>query len=169
MSMAITIEEGATTEIGITETPEQVSVQVADADMVEIEIADNGNNTVLEINESGQLVEVGVSDTTEIVELLIDEASEVVIVIDETQRQPLLDDLTKQVDIDAGAPVGGTNVWTLPAEWTGKRIRVIRNGIKFYNWTRTSTGIELDTPGDVWLGTSANGAGFEETVSIENY
>lgn len=59
-------------------------------------------------------------------------------------------------------PVAGVNVIYLPEVWVGKRIRVTRNGFKFYadKYTRTTDGIEL-------LGDDVCGAG--EEFGFENY
>lgn len=84
-----------------------------------------------------------------------------------------IDDLNVQVDITVDGPVGGTNTWTLPVEWKGKRFRVFRDGIKFLNWTLTEADpqdiLELSVSGDIWMGTDENAPGYEEKVSLENY
>ncbi len=82
-----------------------------------------------------------------------------------SSSEQVIDDLTVTVDLDILAPLGATDIWVLPAEFRGKRIRFIRNGIKFNNWLPA---IQLIAP-DVFMGTDENGSGFEEVLSIENY
>lgn len=87
-------------------------------------------------------------------------------IIDSMER---LDDATYTVDGPGTYdPAGNTNTITLPDTYTGRRIRVFRNGTLFSTYTRTSTGILL-TGADVWLGTAENGEGFEEKITIINY
>ncbi len=83
-------------------------------------------------------------------------------------QDAIIEDYNVTVD-GVGGPVGGTNICYLPNEWIGKRVRVFRNGTKYFNWTRISNGIQLSMAGDIWMGTEQNGAGYEETISIENY
>lgn len=83
----------------------------------------------------------------------------------------LLDDLKAVVDADG--PPGGVNTWLLPLAWKDKRFRMFRNGLKFFEWAIISgtpqDTLMLTTPGDMWMGTDENGAGFEEKLSLENY
>lgn len=169
----ITIQEGSPVVLSAAETVETVAITVADSAEVNIDINESGNSTILTVNDAGQLIELTVNDTAETVNIDIDEAAEVVVVVDETQRivaPDKLDDLN--VTVDADGPVGGTATWLLPVEWKGKRFRLFRAGLKFYNWNIT-VGSPQDTlnllGGSVWMGTDENGPGFEEIVSIENY
>lgn len=83
----------------------------------------------------------------------------------------LLTDLVTQVNAPGG-PEGGTTSWALPVEWKGKRLRVIRNGSRFYGYTIIS-GTPQDTlqlvDGSVFMGEAESGAGLQETFSFENY
>lgn len=58
-------------------------------------------------------------------------------------------------------PPVGTSSYTLPPEWSEKRIKVYRNGFFYTSWSRTVDGFKLTIPGDVFSGT--------EEVVIENY
>jgi hypothetical protein len=160
----VNIQDGDINDIAIAATVEDTRVRVNDNDIVRIDISDNSSNSTLLIDENGQLIEVEVTTNTDTTELNIGELGQVVIVVDDSKKAPGLDDLNVTVNT-AGGPAAGTNFFNLPAGWNGKRIRVFRNGIKFFNWVRTTAGIELTVPGDVWMGDP----GFEETISIENY
>lgn len=92
-------------------------------------------------------------------------------IIDSMDRvdNTLLTDSTYTVDGPGTYdPAGNTNTLTLPTSYIGRRIRVFRNGTLFTTYTRTSTGILL-SGADVWLGTTINGPGFEEKITIVNY
>lgn len=77
----------------------------------------------------------------------------------------LLSDYTKQVDIDLpDSPADGDDLWILPEEWKGRRLRFYRNGILFNNYT---IAIKL-LGGSVFLGTVSQ-PGFEEVLTASNY
>jgi len=162
----LTIQEGSPVEVSATETIEAVTVGVTDTAPVTMEIIDNDQTTTLVVNGDGELIDLSITETVQSVAINVDEPTEVVVVMDETQKiiaPEKLDDFTRTVDT-ADGPVSGESEWALPAEWEDARIRVFRNGSKFFAWNRTVTGIALTQSGDVWIG-----GGFPETVSIENY
>lgn len=84
-------------------------------------------------------------------------------IIDSKQSiAPLLDDATFTVNgPEAFDPVAGTNILTLPSYYINRKIRVSRNGFLFTKYNRTSTGITLTQPGDVWMP--------DEEIVIQNY
>lgn len=78
-----------------------------------------------------------------------------------TSTAPFLEDLTLTAG-GAGAhdPAAGASSVTLPEEYEGRRIRVLRNDSYFRWWTRTEIGFEI-----------AEGFALEidETITVQNY
>jgi len=71
------------------------------------------------------------------------------LVLAKQRKDDLLSDF--QVFADGAGqfdPATGANSITLPPAWAGKRIRVLRNGTKFYSYSRTASGIALTNPLD---------------------